>query len=338
VLLDQADAGRVLCIAFLGVPFPRDYTITHTNPGWTAKFMEPLKRKIVVRIYGGLGNQLFQYACGRALSIEKRSELILDSSDLKHEKLRAFELGNFCIPGSVKQYAYSEEKKQIPKYHPVGAMQRIEYKFFWKTFSETGLSRYNPDLIRSDKNLYLWGYWQSPRYFSKHASVIKNDLAFRLDNNAEYSDLVNTMLSTQSVAVHVRRGDYASNSNLTTRYGLLGASYYSRAVKEIERRLHDPMFFVFSDDVSAAREIMGSSSRIAYVTTTPRKSGFDDFQLMTTCKHFIIANSTYSWWAAYLGVRDDGVVICPEPWFVDTTVDSTDLIPSSWTRLDRLCD
>jgi hypothetical protein len=294
--------------------------------------MNPYKKTIAVRIFGGLGNQLFQYACGRALSIEKRRELILDTSEFSHENLRAFELGNFCIPGNVMQYAYTEEKKKIPKYHPVRAMQRIQYKFFWKTFSETGLSRYNPDLIRSDRNLYLWGYWQSPRYFSKHASVIKNDLAFRLDNNAEYSDLVNTMRSTQSVAVHVRRGDYASNSNLTTRYGLLGASYYSRAVKEVERKLHDPMFFVFSDDVSAARELMGSSSRIAYVTTTQRKSGFDDFQLMTACKNFIIANSTYSWWASYLGEKHNSVVITPDPWFNDSSIYTTDLLPSHWIK------
>ncbi len=291
---------------------------------------------IVVRIHGGLGNQLFQYGAGLAASMKKGCELILDTSDYDSNSVRSFELNAFSIPALKHNDEAIRKFKRKQQGFIGNFFWRIEYRTRWKFVSESGLSAHNPHLFSTRRNLYLWGYWQSYKYFDDLKGNLKEHITLKNPAHNHHSDLLYQVISCESVAVHVRRGDYSATEANMNRYGLLTRTYYEKAMSIIARDFPDCVFFVFSDDPEWAARNLCSSNNIVIVSGRDTDSAIPDFQLMRMCKHFIIANSTFSWWAAYLGASDRSKIIAPEPWFSESTVDTRDVLPIHWQKLPRV--
>jgi hypothetical protein len=280
---------------------------------------------VVVELSDGLGNQMFQYAMGRALSLRRGDRLVLFTGRFVPPQKRQFGLGAFAIAGDVD-----------------GDLECLEANVVWNV-RELAFVVADEVITTTCPNLILTGYWQSERYFSDAASTIRLDFAFREPIASEHFTIAHEIARTNSVCIHVRRGDYMRPDD---RMGFLGLGYYSIAVRAIQGMVPQPTFYVFSDDIAWCRAQLSLPTPHRFIAPDhrTRDAGIADLQLMATCKHFIIANSTYSWWGAWLGNHEQKVVIAPVRWFRDeplaitrgpgnTRLTSVDLIPSRWLRM-----
>ena len=288
---------------------------------------------IIVNLKGGLGNQMFQYALGRALSISNDDDLSLDTGGLDRANAvgdiyRPFALSSFSIKAGV---AGARDVRRLK--YPFGIFSKIARRFRFAILRQTQVG-WEPDLLAKRGDIYLDGYFQSPKYFEGIRDILINDFTLKEPLSPAGQSLLAQIEADESVAVHVRRGDYVSNAKVRDAYGPCPPDYYERAMKEIQERVALPVWFVFSDDVDWVKANIPFPDGAVYV------SGQDipdthELMLMAACKHTIIANSTFSWWGAWLNRNPDKVVIAPAPWF-DTKKDRhKDLIPYPWIRVPK---
>ena len=282
---------------------------------------------IVVKIRGGLGNQMFQYATGRMLALANTCELKLDLSwfklSLSDTTARKYELGVFNIPGKVSSFtesAYLRLASAIP--------------FLTPSYKKEASFEFDPSIFKSGVDTYLDGYWQSYKYFQQIQDVIQNDFKFKYPLTGKNVRLAEQVTAdASSVAVHIRRGDYISNQNNVAFHGFCSLPYYQEAVERIKAQFAAAQFYVFSDDPSWVRENFPCDSSFTIVDHNTLDNAAEDLRLMTLCKHHIIANSTFSWWGAWLCRNPEKVVISPQRWFNDSRMNSQDLIPATWIRI-----
>ena len=280
---------------------------------------------IIVTIIGGLGNQLFQYAAGRAVALKHGTRLRLDLSGFPHYP-RPYLLDRFRIEAREASPAELQLAAGAGTSGASTPMRRIV---------EHGPT-FHPEILESGPHLYLQGYWQSPRYFEAIAAQIRADFQPRHPLSPAAQAAASSMQAPGSVALHIRRGDYVTHPGANQVHGVTGLDYYQRAMAAIEGRIASPRYFVFSDDLAWAREHLRSRHPLRFVD--PHDSALDptrdheDLILMSQCHHQIVANSTFSWWAAWLNPRPDKQVIAPTRWFA-TRPEPEALIPPEWTRL-----
>ncbi len=249
-------------------------------------------------IYGGLGNQLFQYATAKSLSILNKSNLYLcldwfyQDFDSTTTTRREFDLGNFKI-------SYGNTRDLIPRIY-----SKIYKPLFYK---EKSPFDFDSDLTSLRKpNLWIDGYWSNFRYFDNIRDILIDEIQPVSINKANES-LLEEIRQVNSVSLHVRRGDYVSNDLFIT----LDGSYYDKAIEYIKKRTENPVFFIFSDDIEyCKKEFQGCEFHI--VDLNKGKDSYLDLFLMSQCSHNIIANSTFSWWGAYLNNNNDKNVIAPK--------------------------
>ena len=290
---------------------------------------------IVVRLSGGLGNQLFQYAAGRALSSHHAAELALDTGWFGERYLqttsRPYAL--FRYPHKARMLDPCELPTRalytnaLFKRLPLGPMRgplRLVRE------SHPG---FDPSFLALPDDVYLDGYWQSPRYFDAIAVALCGELTPSVATSDDDRRVLAATASTESVAVHVRRGDYVSVRAAANAHGALSTDYYRAATRAILERLHAPHFFVFSDDPQWTREHFRIEGPTEHVTHNGAGEAFQDLRLMSSCRHQIIANSSLSWWGAWLNPNPEKIVVAPRPWF--NTGDPADLIPERWLRIAR---
>lgn len=275
---------------------------------------------IIVRLEGGLGNQMFQYAVGRRLSIHYNVPLALDISAYTTSREayltpRNYELGIFNLP--VTQIKTHE---QLHKYYlyprtfwerMVGKVNRLIDHFNVVYESNT---KYSNNLLHAGSNCYLIGYWQNEKYFSEIRSILLQDFSFPYTSQPELTDILKEIWTTNSISVHVRRGDYVSNPIFANRYYACEQSYYQEAISLITQKTSESRFFIFSDEPEWIRHHFNFISD--YKIVHFEDPGLDMY-LMSQCKHNIIANSSYSWWAAWLNQNKAKQVIAPRFWFKD---------------------
>jgi hypothetical protein len=287
---------------------------------------------IAVKIYGGLGNQLFQYSAGRSLAIQKQTELVLDLSWYKNRPKsnteRHFELLHFKI--NARTATTNEERfHEINRPNIKNLFRKKNLQWFYckeKNFEYMENFHTLPD------NTYLDGYWQSYKYFENIQTKLKKELKLNhgLQNSTEYEVAIK---SSNSVAIHVRRGDYVSNPSAANYHGLCSEEYYVKSIEIIKKIIVNPQFFIFSDDLGWVKENMKLINGARYVETNQSQSGIYEFLLMSYCKHFIIANSTYSWWSAWLSSAcAEKITIAPKKWF-NTEKNTRTLLPEQWIRI-----
>ena len=286
---------------------------------------------VITRLIGGLGNQMFQYACGRRLADCCGVPLKVDVSGFSAYPLRQFVLHKFNIraevasPDEVRSFSGSS---RIARW----LRSRISWGRSLRHYRERSFS-FDPALLTADGNVYLDGYWQSEKYFIDIADAIRQDFTLHdLPDGANLA-LLDSVQACESISLHVRRGDYVSNPETNAVHGVCDVSYYQQAVAHVGERVSSPHFFVFSDDPVWARENLTFSFPTTFVDCNGPDQPQEDLRLMAACRHNILANSSLSWWGAWLNANSGKTVIAPRQWFRDPKVDTGDLIPAGWIRL-----
>jgi hypothetical protein len=182
------------------------------------------------------------------------------------------------------------------------------------------------------QDCYLHGYWQSELYFKSFERIIREDFTFREPLDERNSILAAEIHRTSSVSLHVRRGDYISDNKTSNIMGVCSLKYYQDAIKYISQKIDNPVFYIFSDDIEWVKRELIISFPCVYIDFNQQSVSYKDMQLMSLCKCNIIANSSFSWWGAWLNINPEKIVIAPNSWFCNGTNDQ-DLIPYNWLRL-----
>ncbi len=192
---------------------------------------------------------------------------------------------------------------------------------------------FDPEVLEHIGSVYLSGYWQSYRYFDNIASILRREFSVRSRQMGDNLAMAQLIASTQSVSLHVRRGDYVSCSLAMRRHGVCPLEYYDAAIRIMADRMNSPHFFIFSDDIPWVQTHIQLQYPCTYVTHNGVANDYEDLRLMSQCKSHIIANSTFGWWGAWLSQAPEKIVIAPRSWFAGLDYNTGDLIPSSWLRL-----
>jgi Glycosyl transferase family 11 len=286
---------------------------------------------VVVGLSGGLGNQMFQYAAGRSLSERMQVPLVLDLSWFDGQNKRQFALSNFNIQASVRT-SYSWMGSNVR-----ALVSRISRRWFPKKMGVTVFREphfhfaKNFDLLK--KPVFLEGYWQSELYFKDHRSIIAQEFSLRETMPVNALELLHEILDCDSICVHVRRGDYLTDPIAAKIYESCTIQYYIDGVNEISKKLTNPRCFIFSDDPVWVSNFLNFDLPMKFVDINGPDDAHLDLALMAACKHFVIANSSLSWWGAWLGNDPSKKVIAPKRWFLGNEKNTSDLIPSSWMQL-----
>lgn len=288
---------------------------------------------IVVNFKGGLGNQMFQYALGRKLSLASKDTLMFDTGGLRRAEIsgdvsRPFALSAFNISGSIAPSDLATRAR-----YPYGIFSKFVHLFRTKLLRQMHVG-WEPALLHPRGNVYLDGYFQSPKYFEDIRTTLLQDFTLKDTPSETAARFRAIMRNTESVSVHIRRGDYVSNTKVQSAYGTCSLQYYQKAMEMLGRRVPSPSWFVFSDDISWAREHLAFPGEVTYVSDH-LISDAEEFSLMAACKHNIIANSSFSWWGAWLNQNPEKIVIAPDPWFDTKKNEHKDLIPDSWIRIAK---
>lgn len=291
---------------------------------------------ILVKLRGGLGNQLFQYALGRRLALRCGAPLKLDLSFYEGQTLRSYGLSYYNIAASV---ASPKEVMVVTRTGRSGILPRLGQvvrsllPYHRRRYIRERMLRFDPEVLRVKAPAYLVGYWQSEKYFQGIADVLRRDLTLAVPPSPESRATRARLDAVESVSLHIRRGDYASNPSTRAHHGLCGLDYYRAAAAEMARMVREPHLFVFSDDMAWAKDNLGLEHVTTYVDHNAEKRDHEDLWLMSACKHHILANSSFSWWGAWLSKHPDKTIIAPKNWFADPNGDIDDLLPSTWIRM-----
>jgi hypothetical protein len=291
---------------------------------------------IVIRLKGGLGNQMFQYAFGRYLSLKNNDILKLDISFLEKPAhgytQRKYELGVFNID---EKFARKEETPFVVRNNCL--ISKFLLKFFKKNLHMTGVN-YCPEeslprILKTKGNLYLDGYWQN-HYFPDaiRSRLIKE---FSLKNRKEFlkgknRKVIKEIKSSSSVSVHIRRTDYISIKNNRQAFSCCDKAYYQRAMKKIKEVIKRPKFFFFSDDTAWVKKSIEAKDAV-YIDWNKETPCYD-MVLMSNCQNHIIANSTFSWWGAWLNSKANKNVVVPRLWNKKDE-SKNKIIPSRWLKI-----
>jgi hypothetical protein len=283
---------------------------------------------IVVRLIGGIGNQMFQYAFARMLSIKYGMDIKIDLSLLKRRDMgsnfvyRDYDMNIFNI---VESFNFDLNKKYIvinePHFH------------------------YSPDLVYNIDNLLFekksdvllaFGYWQSVKYFKDFEKEIRKEFTFKYSiedsNNNEIKDILNRIDSSNSVMINVRRKEYLNSSH----HGVISVDYINKASEIIKSKVDNIEYYVFSDDIEWCKDNIKLENVHFMDKYFLEDMGFKFnyyLQLMSRCKHFIISNSTFAWWSAWLNNSEDKIVIAPKRWLLDEKINTSDIIPENWIKI-----
>ncbi|HAF61980.1 MAG TPA: alpha-1,2-fucosyltransferase [Anaerolineaceae bacterium] len=288
---------------------------------------------IIVKIIGGLGNQMFQYAVGRSIACKHNTDLKLDISSFDGYRLRSYRLSCFNI---VQDFATKDEIKNLKAdnsrslWHLIEKIRQKTLPRYKRGFIKEHNSDFDPDVLKTTGNTYLEGYWQSEKYFKDFSDVIRSDFTFKQKPDAINESALSQIRDTNSVSLHIRRGDYVSNPKTLAIHGVLGIDYYVTALTLIEEKLNDPEIFVFSDDMQWARNNLKTDLPLHFISHNTADKDYEDLRLMCNCKHHIIANSSFSWWGAWLGGNAGQLVIAPKKWYNTKSYSYADRFPSSW--------
>lgn len=297
---------------------------------------------IIVKTYGGLGNQLFQYAFARAVSSRLKTGFLLDIDvtpiykDLRIHKFSLEHFHTMVKPAKSKDmlgFVWLRRKKKLFNFiYGILCLKRRLLPFYYpeKIFG------FDPDVYLQEKNTYFDGFWQTEKYFKDIEEEIRKEIII-VDPLSKYSrEVSDSIKSTDSVSLHVRRTDYVTHAESNAFHGVCSPEYYKNAIAYIAERVSSPHFFIFSDDYDWVVE----NFKFLQYPYTCIKNGadknYEDLTLMSQCRHHIIANSSFSWWGAWLNPKKEKIVIAPKRWFANPKSHNSntgDLLPDSWIKL-----
>lgn len=297
---------------------------------------------IILRLRGGLGNQLFQYAAGKALAEHHGTDFKLDLYYYKKHPYRSFDLNKFNVPLEIAS------RREIHRFTGSNPLQRFlnkreNYLRCPKVFAQPHYHFY-ADWLKLPADLYLSGYFQSEKFFASVHEKVQQwySLSEPLDSRNE--ELRSRMRACQSVALHVRRGDYKA-PQFNAFFGTVPESYYKEVVGYIKENVNSSVFFIFSDDIAWCKSNLDLGDSAVFVDWNSGADSHKDLVMMSCCSHNVIANSTFSWWGAWLNKNPSKIIVAPRKWFNleyytgATPVyparhyNTVDLIPPAWKRM-----
>lgn len=290
---------------------------------------------ITVILSGGLGNQMFQYAAGRALSLKLQTELSIDTFLLRKKTkttIRNFELIVFNT--KVKENSPLKNRLITKSFYFLNkyGLKKPIFEVF-NIFRDKKAQNFDSRFENLSKNSTLFGYFQNENYFQAISSDLKKDFEFIVPFDDKNAEIAKEITSTPSVSVHIRRGDYLNpNINLA----VLQTDYYQKAIAHIREKIANPVFYIFSDDIHWAKLNLDlSETNHTFIDWNTGNESFRDMQLMSLCRHNIIANSSFSWWAAWLNSNPQKIVIAPAIWYKNETSNDypKGFIPEKWIIL-----
>ena len=298
------------------------------------------KPQAVIRLQGGLGNQMFQYAFGLALAAKGSAEVLFDGAKYsqseaqrKKSDKRAYELKyfkadvRFAPESQLKNWVKKKEKNFFKKFfHFVMGKSRPAL------FEEKDCSVFYPEFFNICKDSYYTGYFQTEKYFRDKRNAVLQAFSLKNPVNSENAAMLDKIKGVNAVSLHVRRGDYLLAKNQAL-LGLCSLDYYKKAIDYIASRVENPHFFLFSDDIPWVEENLKLDYPYTVVDINSGENSFYDMWLMKHCRHNIIANSSFSWWGAWLNENPEKIVAAPEKWTVAAEISGKDIIPESWIKL-----
>jgi Glycosyl transferase family 11 len=288
---------------------------------------------IVVALGGGVGNQLFQYAAARALALTLGVPLALDARHYEGRGWPRYALDDFAIETVPVDRGALPLRDHRPIRRLLGRLGLGAGAF--SVYREKGLA-YDPAVLARPDRTYLRGNFPSERYFIGHELTIRRELAFVRPLDDDNRAVLDEIAGGIAVSLHIRRGDYVSNPRANRVHGTVNLDFYRRAADHIAGRAGgDPTFFVFSDDPDWVAANLALPYPAHAVTHNGADRDTEDLRLMAACRHHIVANSTFSWWGAWLNPSPDKIVVAPKPWFRDPSKDESTLVPEGWVRIDN---
>lgn len=272
---------------------------------------------IIAYLKEGLGNQLFQYAFARAVSYRAQTSLKLDKSSFATDDKRSYKLGYFNIR---EQFASDEE---ILLYRQSFLLEEPEESLF----------RFRSDFLNIGKDAYLVGYWQTEQYFKNIADIIRLEFVHNYQEDNIYLAWLRRIQQGPTASIHIRRGDYAEDPYINAQHGVLPMSYYNEAIHHLYSRVGALHFFIFSDDLAWVKDNFKFEFPHTIVDMGSATREHEELTLMSACQHHIIANSTFSWWGAWLNPSQNKVVIAPKHWFKRQDIPTPDVLPKNWIQI-----
>lgn len=287
---------------------------------------------IITKLQGGLGNQMFQYATGRSVAQRNGAELKLDIFALKHDPQREYALGCF---NTTQRIATQEEISKFLRHKT-----RKGKFWFWynrwiadeKRYTQEKQFNFDQHILELKDPVYLDGAWQTEKYFKDIRDLLQKEFTLRSEPSAETKDWIKKVSACTSVSLHIRRGDYVSNHAANQFHGTCPIKYYEKAINLISQKIKDPVFFIFSDEIAWAKDNLNAPFPL-YFISGKNISDCEEMTIMSSCKNNIIANSSFSWWGAWLNKNPYKLVIAPQKWFTTKKMNTADLTPESWTRI-----
>ena len=286
---------------------------------------------IVVRLMGGLGNQLFQYAAARHLAHLNNTELYLDIKSLENtptgETIGQFELDKFNINAKIADEStlksflgcgFTKKDKFMTQFFSVGRRKKYEFNNYG----------FDEHLLNLHGNYYIKGFFQSEKYFKDIASIISQELEVKKELININQEIIDEIKSKNSVSIHIRRGDHAKNLTSMDAHSLCSKDYFKKSIKYMKENVGaNCKFYLFTDDKEWVKNEMTMDENCELISGN---STIEDFYLMSLCKHNIISNSTYSWWAAWLNMNPEKIVVMPKYWTNHLVTEEIKLKPKNW--------
>ena len=283
---------------------------------------------IYIRIRGGLGNQLFQYSAARSLADYLGVPLGLDVREFDTNSPYQMSLNYFNIRANLNPPDLIKHKK------------KNKFGYIFEKIIGNHKKIYKEPFLMFDKNLfskvdgsYLKGYFQTEKYFINNKKNIVKDLSLINKPDISNGSILKEIQQTNSISLHIRRGDYISNPTYSSTHGVCDLSYYYKAVDYFIKRLgQDIKVFAFSDDPDWVCENLKLPVNIKFINNNSFNYSHEDLRLMFNCKHNIIANSSFSWWGAWLNQNSNKIVISPKKWYADKKMHNPDIVPDKWLK------
>ncbi|MES2891462.1 MAG: alpha-1,2-fucosyltransferase [Bacteroidota bacterium] len=277
---------------------------------------------VIVTLGGGLGNQLFQYATARQVALRNKTQLKLYISNITNEPNRTYKLGHFNI---VEEFATEEEVDRLIKPYYTETLYAKLYrkldtyrpKFRRKYYRENAYWGFEAEVMKIGAPVLLEGFWQHREYAEAFSPGLRNELTLKSEYTSNDQILAQIVNDENAVSLHFRRGDYQSDPNNLNFFGVLPLEYYLKAIDHMLEKVPQAIFYVFSDDLAWVKENLPTTARTVFVDIEGGTKDYLELDAMSKCRHNVIANSSFSWWAAYLNTNPNKIVIAPKRWVVD---------------------
>ena len=285
-------------------------------------------QEIIVKLDGRMGNQMFQWAFARAYEAKNGTMPIFDDSK------ETLKLTPFKLSQNIKTVEKPLWNKFLRKTVPFRNLrnQLTELKFDLPISKEDYYSKFSPALLEASAPVYIQGFFQTEKYFTHIREKLLHDFVLLKKADGRNKKMLYKIKNTNSFSIHFRRGDYTKN-RVAKIFGKISKKYYYDAVEYIKQNTDEQItLFVFSDDINWVKKNIKFEYETIYVDINSGKKGYFDIELMKNCKHNIIANSSFSWWGAWLNENPDKIVVTPTPWMNDIN-DNYDIIPNNWISI-----